>query len=494
MALDQEFLQIFDKFKARKDWYQKAYQVRFFPWVVQVTGVKKMMERFPWSLQLGITIGEPNDLHTWMWNISDMERARDAFIDKVLDDPDFIKGFEKGFFRAWDAFLAGEKKYIGEQLAAEDVMAKLPAMYELCDLESEVGSFGYVNDSFLTAGGEDWIVAWISKELPDNVENREKVIADLATPVTASFVQEEEMDRLGIAAQEQAFWPGLLDEHVKKWHWVENSYIESEPLKAEDFKNKIEKQLEKVGGAEAVVKKLEQARQAAGKKAERKKELIEQCGFSDNLQKILDMSDRLSHLTDLRKMGVLRINNLIWLFLDDLARATGQPAELLYWMHYREMEDIVGNKKWDVLKERDEKGILVLSDKGKQYFVQGDDLKALDFSSFLEVDKSVTSLHGQVAFKGKVKGEARVVRGRKDFDRFQDGDILITNQTTPEFVPLMKRAAAVVTEQGGITCHAAIVSRELKIPCIIGTQSAMKIFKDGETIVVDGETGEVRKA
>lgn len=71
------------------------------------------------------------------------------------------------------------------------------------------------------------------------------------------------------------------------------------------------------------------------------------------------------------------------------------------------------------------------------------------------------------------------------------GDILVTEMTNPLFVPAMEKAVAIVTDEGGMTCHAAIVSRELGIPCVVGTKKATKILRDGMAIVVDGKSGEI---
>ena len=77
-------------------------------------------------------------------------------------------------------------------------------------------------------------------------------------------------------------------------------------------------------------------------------------------------------------------------------------------------------------------------------------------------------------------------------DHFEHGDILVTGMTRPEFVPLMKKSSAIITDEGGITCHAAIVSRELKIPCIIGTKIATQILKDGDLVEVDADNGVIK--
>lgn len=99
---------------------------------------------------------------------------------------------------------------------------------------------------------------------------------------------------------------------------------------------------------------------------------------------------------------------------------------------------------------------------------------------------------GRPAFSGIVRGSVRVVTKFEQFHTFQDGEILVTFMTTPNYLPLLKKAAGFITDEGGITCHAAIVSRELKKPCIIGTKIATKVLKDGDVVEVDAEKGVVK--
>jgi len=101
-------------------------------------------------------------------------------------------------------------------------------------------------------------------------------------------------------------------------------------------------------------------------------------------------------------------------------------------------------------------------------------------------------LKGQIGSKGNVRGKVRIVLNVNSDYGFQDGEILVTGMTRPEYVPLMKKASGVVTDEGGITCHAAIVSRELGIPCVIGTKIATRMFKTGDLVEVDANNGLVR--
>lgn len=104
-----------------------------------------------------------------------------------------------------------------------------------------------------------------------------------------------------------------------------------------------------------------------------------------------------------------------------------------------------------------------------------------------------TVVKGNIASKGYAKGYVRQVLGYKHMKNFQQGEILVSSMTMPDFIPAMKKAAAIVTDEGGITCHAAIIARELKKPCIVGTSIATSVFKNGDLVEVDAIKGIVRK-
>lgn len=102
-------------------------------------------------------------------------------------------------------------------------------------------------------------------------------------------------------------------------------------------------------------------------------------------------------------------------------------------------------------------------------------------------------VQGKAAFAGFARGKVRIVKLVEDAAKFEAGEILVASMTDPRYLPIMKKAAAIVTDEGGVTCHAAIVSRELSIPCVIGTKVATQVFKDGDMVEVDAEKGIVRR-
>jgi phosphohistidine swiveling domain-containing protein len=108
--------------------------------------------------------------------------------------------------------------------------------------------------------------------------------------------------------------------------------------------------------------------------------------------------------------------------------------------------------------------------------------------------KDTSSIIGQIAYRGTAKGMARIILNPlKEASNFNNGDILVTGMTRPEFLPIMHKAAAFITDAGGILSHAAITARELKKPCIIGTKIATKILKNGDLVEVDANKGIVKK-
>lgn len=106
--------------------------------------------------------------------------------------------------------------------------------------------------------------------------------------------------------------------------------------------------------------------------------------------------------------------------------------------------------------------------------------------------EAATLVKGMAAYQGYVKGKAKIVQSVNDLTKVNEGDIMVTHMTMPPYLPAMHRAAGFVTDEGGITCHAAIVAREMKKPCVIGTKHATKIFNDNDIIELDANKGIVK--
>jgi len=186
--------------------------------------------------------------------------------------------------------------------------------------------------------------------------------------------------------------------------------------------------------------------------------------------------------------------------------------DIMEYVHFREFELFLDNKinidKFkESIKTRKENGYILTNLKAKQYANQVIDIhptrqhieKHIYDSHAKTVDSKFDGLEirGESILKGniKIKAECIVVNQESDLSEsvMYDDKILITTMTTPTFVPYINNVKGIITDNGGITCHAAIISREFNIPCIIGTEGATQIFKTGDLLEMDLSKGTVRK-
>ena len=108
------------------------------------------------------------------------------------------------------------------------------------------------------------------------------------------------------------------------------------------------------------------------------------------------------------------------------------------------------------------------------------------------INKNLSEFKGNCAYAGMAEGRVKIINQPQDMEKMKKGDILVSIATMPNIVPAIKKAMAIITNEGGLTCHAAIVSRELGIPCVIGTKIATKVLKDGDLVEVDANQGIVK--
>lgn len=153
--------------------------------------------------------------------------------------------------------------------------------------------------------------------------------------------------------------------------------------------------------------------------------------------------------------------------------------------HYGHPQDI----EWTVDKED---RIFILQARPETLFIGELKSETIMEERGIPMEKDII-LRGIGVSPGQGVGKVRIIMTAKEISNFEKGDILVTDMTTPDWVPIMKIASAIVTNAGGKTCHAAIVSRELGVPCVVGTTNATSILKEGEIITVDGQKGLVYK-
>ncbi|MFT4304935.1 MAG: PEP-utilizing enzyme [Candidatus Woesearchaeota archaeon] len=220
----------------------------------------------------------------------------------------------------------------------------------------------------------------------------------------------------------------------------------------------------------------------------RKLEIEKKYNFDIKLKNSFTFFRTLSDLRELRKEDIQMSNAFLTEYLENVKKYTKLSVHEMKFLLHSELIDLLNGKKLN-FKDRLNQFVMVyeediLTNKDAEIGIK-------DFNERFK--NQFNEIKGRTAMIGKAKGYAKILLGRADFNKMNNNDILVAPSTRPEYLPVMKKASAIITDEGGLTSHAAIVSRELKIPCIIGTQIATELINDNDLVEVDADNGIVRK-
>ncbi|MEI8343469.1 MAG: PEP-utilizing enzyme [Candidatus Moraniibacteriota bacterium] len=281
------------------------------------------------------------------------------------------------------------------------------------------------------------------------------------------------------------------NKNIQKSIWIFSDYYNA--LTLEKFKEKADNFIEEKGGELKILEEITHIEEEIRKNKEKQKPFYDT--LSLELKKLFDYMQISMELRDIRKNPLQRVVTLLAYLIRTLLEKKGISSELMTSVAYEDFfNDFYKSSKYtQELKKR--QNCIVFGQGGKlQYeFSNPDDaIKRIYETLGVHTENEPAQIKGNVACKGLVRGSVKIILSENDFNKFTKGDVLVASMTRPEFLPLMKLAKAVVTDEGGITCHAAIISRELNIPCIIGTKMATRLFKDGDLVEVDANNGVVK--
>lgn len=298
-----------------------------------------------------------------------------------------------------------------------------------------------------------------------------------------SWVKKEEVEFLELVSSKNSY--DLVNEHYQKFFWIP-SFGSFAIWDKNYFKNKIKK------FKEDPLKILK----------EHKKEKKE---LKDNIKKVekelnltKEEKDTFSEIRELAYFKDYRrgVQNKLFLaiyrnILPVLGKKLKIKKENLRWLTLEELENRWFDK--EEIKKR-KKGFLFLIEDGKKpKIITG---QPRDNLPYQEIENNIKNgIKGTIAYKGDkplLRGKVKIILNRKDMKKFKKGDILVSYMTNPDLMEAIYNSRAIITDMGGITCHASIVARELKKPCIIGTKIATKALKDGDLVEVDVEKGIVK--
>lgn len=372
---------------------------------------------------------------------------------------------------------------------------------QLLKLDTEICIYGW---SFVPI---DFVNNLLTDKLNDILRKKKKegrmkkkssvYFSILTRPYKGTFSLKQQKDALGLAILfknkkfTSAKRDSLIERHWKKYLWI-NFGFHGKPITKEFFEKEIKNLTKK--NCKAMLESIKE------EKRELKKEVItihKELNLSKEEKVLFKLAREMVYLKGTRKEALVLSYYLLDLLAREFARRTFvpitelrclTPTELIDWMKKGIQPPL------SELKERKRIAVLVSTPKGK--IVLSGKKAEIYWNKNVKkerISKKEIILKGQVASPGMVIGRVKIVNSVEEAKEFNENDVMVSHATQPELVPIMKKSSAIITEQGGMTCHAAIVSRELNKPCIVGVKAVTKKLKNNELIEVNASHGIIKR-
>lgn len=458
------------------------------PWAWGPTNLAK--PPFRWRFILVANLG---DKYAWCYYVKDVRRLGHD-IDRHLTNPKNLAQFKQ---------QAQKAQRENRELAAK-ILKINPTKLSIQELSSLLRQWYAAHRNFAARFmpidatdetlEEDIRIALQNSDIEMNARD----LAILLTPEEPTYIQKEHKDFCSLTKR---FWEKFdsslaqkaILRHAEKWWWTSMGWGQHRSLDKKAIRNKLSR-IKNVREFLAAQTREESARRVT---LNRKKEIIRE--LPKNVKQLLAAFEVLAAMHDIRKEMQMKMMYAGFSITDNLLKKSGIPLALRNFILVEEylnlenrikpsLDELHARKKAYWCQFTSDGKILMLSGKKAVSRIKRSKIGGLENRADNGLIKGIS------ASPGKVQGRVRVELDAKILNRtIKPGEILVTSQTTPEFAPAMKKAVAIITDEGGITSHAAIVSRELRIPCIIGTHHATRILKTGDRVEVDAEKGIVRK-
>lgn len=448
------------------------------------------------------------DVKTWTKTHEDLKKKIEKdiyFVEKLIDKTDklgeeFAKWTEKNIFKADLSKLSPKELMI----LLEQFMEKQGMLYiygiivPLIDFRD----FSYVEKNLKRI---------LEKKL--SKEDCEKYYEVLTRPLHNSFAQDQEEDLLRLMEEFfspkwikdtrnkkieelKKLYPGFykkLQKHTEKYTWVYYVYV-GPAFQEKDFLGFIKDYLNKEINPK---KKLNEIKRKKETTEKLKKEYIEKLGKNEFDKMILNLAGKMVWAKPRRKDYQSKLYYHLEKLMKEIAKRLSISLNQARSIPPNMLEKALELKKIDenLLNSIYNLNVCFYKDDGKIHILYGKEAESF-YSKYIpkekEISKDIKEINGASSYPGKVKGIVRIINKPSEINKMERGDVLVSIATTPSIVPAMRKAKAIITDEGGLTCHASIVSRELEITCITGTKIATKVLRDGDLVEVDANKGIIK--
>lgn len=444
-----------------------------------------------------------------------------ATLQTILKNPKLIDKIHKETIRLNQEYFKFAEKIRKQKLQRLSNKQLLLLHKRLLFLQRASHCYSLTTTWFVDSDEQDftkWLLRFLGKRINDKKLTQDKaaVFSVLTTSQKPTLAQNEEEQLLKIVSEiqkdkklarffknhttevlEKRFsrFPARLKKiilrHHYRWCWVPYTYLG--PSYKLDYYLEVWRGLAREGVDPQ--KEIRKIKSRSNEVQIKHKKLISELGLSSYEKHLFDIAAEIAWLKGFRKDCYFHGFFALDLLLLEIGKRAGLSLLQAKYLRPEELPASISGKDFsDVANERIKfMAVVQLRDQGK--ILTGKNARS--FLKTLNIEKSKAlksaSLSGTCACPGYAKGSVKIVNLPEEMNKMQKGDIMVAHATYPALVPAMKKAAAIVTEEGGITCHAAIVSREMQTPCIVGVRDVTGVLKDGDLVEVDANKGIVRK-
>ena len=444
-----------------------------------------------------------------IFNKEEFVKTGKFIFNKLLEDPEWFDRLNKQLFEINKDYMRFSKQMLKlepSRLSTIDIIKNLKRYYKIKDEAHFIGQ-----PSVVLEFDTPYLTNYLTEYLKSKTNDANEVFRILTTPTSKYFSHIEKQELLKIAKEikknkdlvkffkensaidiEKKLFEidnrigRFFEEHFHSFRWL--CFMFEGPAHERDhfierlkgfIEEDVDKESKKIDESLAEIKKQQQ-------------ELISKLGIDKKHERLFELARDTVFLKSFRKDCMFFGSYAAEELSIELAKRFNVELKYLRSLLWDEIEELIVKGKsfpLESAKKRYENSAYITY---KDRFEIVYDEKADEIVKSLETDYG-EEIKGHCACSGTAKGKVKIINLKGDMSKMEKGDILVSVATNPDLVPAMEKAAAFVTDMGGITCHAAIVAREMEKPCVIGTKNATKVFKDGDLIEVDAEKGIVRK-
>lgn len=301
------------------------------------------------------------------------------------------------------------------------------------------------------------------------------------------FEKDEDLDNLSVEAKEK------INKHLDKFAYINRGLATSKPYNFTDMVDRMKEMKKQV---EEGKKMDDLIYEASEEKVENDyKWALKQIQPKPDFQRIIDLAREHSYLRNRRVEAFFNADYGASFMYAEIAKRANFNSDWIMEISVPEMFAALEGKSLpddEQMKIRFENYAMMVRNAETSLITDPAEIKKMEQEYSVDV-KNVEEIHGKMAcLGGIIRGRAKICLDKSEIGKVERGDILVAQFTTPDFVSAMEKAVAIVADQGGLSSHAAIVSRELGVPCVIATMNGTRIIHDNDLLEVDAQKGIIK--